>query len=517
MSRVSVWWGSELSQSHAINELDEELAAERSARRAQARRLQETRSEFDRSLKAVGSKFDSVAERIDEVFAWTELRFQLLEFDEYQARKEIRKTFRALVEERPAPSPEFDDVPGYWLPPAASAVLPLVLRDRVVPTQRSLPFADLKAGFEAAGERDGIRAELFNLAAGRCFEQPALIDAAVLRLLGEAVDLGVTEPGQVAAGWRTLWEQTAAGAFGPGAAEQLTQRLRQLFDADDESEIAAWDRALDEFVTTGGRAEGCAALVAHLTAEDIEPEAPQDDVDWQHYLQELIEEPSPAELPLVREMEALELGEAARHSRPTWTEPAGTVTALVRRDLLDPDGPVALRRLALDIAGPVLRARAEHLAHTLPAPVPTETKLRRRGVTVTVTASGADKKEVAAVEDRFNRSAEAGAPSTAPAVGIAIALGAFALLMLSVQQWFLGVVFVLAIVFPVLWQRRRQETHREDLARRDEQLVKFRSEIVNATKAAAAEDESAAKTYSADRSALDDLVAAIPLERPRVL
>ena len=123
MARVSQWnWSDftqEWSQTSAINELDEELAAERRARYRQTRQLEAAHDAFKDGLKQVDSKVESVSDRIEAVLDWTELRFQQVEFDEYQARKDIRNTVRALAEGRPARSPDFEDAPGYWLPPAA--------------------------------------------------------------------------------------------------------------------------------------------------------------------------------------------------------------------------------------------------------------------------------------------------------------------------------------------------------------------------------------------------------------
>lgn len=234
MSRVSPWTN-DFGTANAINDLDDELAAERAARRREASRFVSEQAKVQHQLEQVGSRIDSVTDQISTVLEWTELRFQLLEFDEYQARKEIRKAFRALAQGRPAVLPEVDDVPGYWMPPAALAVLPLILRERhpaAVPACRpgANPFEDLKSGLESARERDAVRAQLFHLAVGLCFDQPAFIDATVLRLLSEPVGLGQTEAGQVAKGWRALWEHVALGGFGPAAVEQLSGRLAALFD-----------------------------------------------------------------------------------------------------------------------------------------------------------------------------------------------------------------------------------------------------------------------------------------------
>lgn len=612
MTRVTNWWSGDYDQNRAINDLDEELAAERAARRQQTRRLHETRQHLDKGLKQVDTKLAGVSERIETVLNWTELRFQLLEFDEYQARKEIRKTFRALAEDRPALPPVFADVPGYWLPPAAAAVLPLVLRDRGASSTGaapSLPFADLKSGFATASERDAVRAELFNLAVGRSFDQPALIDAAVLRLLGEPADLGLAEPGQVAAGWRTLWKQAVLGDFGPAAADQLRDAVRARFDSAandpetlDEDELEAWDRAIATFGSEDGdplpRAEAYEALAAHLAfepgpaadpsdgladnaavdlagggtggttgvlldlpAEHTAPgaavldistsdsstsvaassggtvlsgtalsgtassstvssgtpsssaapnpaERPRDDRAWHRYLQELIEEPSPAELPLVRDMEALELADAddgESRTRPSWTRPVGTVAELLRRDLFDPEGPVPLRRLALELAGPLLRSR---LAAPEPPAAPAVVTVKRRSLAVAVTAEGHDEQQAAAVEARIAGPAET-APSKLLPGSITVSLLLLALIMVFAGQWVAAVFFAGVALIPVWWFRGRVADHVKDRQRREDQRADLHAALLRARDEAAARDERNAERRAADAKARTRLLDAL--------
>jgi hypothetical protein len=524
MARVSQWnWSDftqEWSQTAAINELDEELAAQR---RAQARRMQRAENEIKQGLKAVDSKLDTVSARIEAVLDWTELRFQLVEFDEYQARTAIRKTVRALAEGRPARTPDLDDVPGYWLPPAAAAVLPLVLRAQpVIPAQRTAanPFADLAAGLEAARERDAVRAELFNLAVGRCFDQQVLIDAAVLRLLTEPCDLGVAEPGQVAAGWRTLWEHAALGAFGPGAAVQLESLLRERFDPEaplDDEELAAWDGAIAGFGAAEGhqppQSEAFAALADHLTADG--PDTGADDDHWRTYLQELIEEPSPAELPLVREMEALEPGDdAARAGDPSWTEPAGTVAALVRRDLFDPEAPIALRRLALDLTAPLLRARLDRLEAGLAETGPVVRTVRRNGVAVEVTPEGHDPAQFDAVLTRIDAGFRLDGPSQRTTVGFAAGLGAVALLFLVFGQWIPAVLFALLVLVPLYLHRNARIQAAGQQVRREGQVERLRADLAAARTDAERATRERAERAAAARTALERLRAALPAPGP---
>ncbi|GAB3644587.1 hypothetical protein [Glycomyces tarimensis] len=518
MTRVSQWnwteFGQEWSQTRAINEIDAELAAQR---RTQQRHIQQTKNELKGDLQRVDSRLSSVADRVDTVLEWTELRFQLLEFEEYTARKEIRKTFRALAGGLPTAVPDVEDVPGYWMPPAAMAVLPLVLRDRAsVPRQGGSPFTDRKSGLETARERDPIRAELFNLTVGVCFAQPVFVDAAVLRLLGEPVDLGLAEPGQVAAGWRALWEHAAQGEFGT-AVEHLGERLKALFDPRtlDESELRAWDQAILAFGTVEGappaKPAAFAALAGHLAAPAPPPlPAAEPDQRWRRYLQELIEEPSPAELPLVRAMEELHLPEdRLQRSEPTWAAPEGTVAELLRRDLFDPEGPAALRSLAFELAAPLLRSRVEHLAAPPESRAPITRTVKRVGAKVTVDRDGHDKAEFEAARQRLERGFDLEGPSTTFTAAACGGLGVAALLSLVFLHWILTVLFVAGAAV-LLWHHyaalAKQVTNREHC---DRQIADLRSELDRAKDLVReAERERAERAAEAER-ARDELMDAL--------
>ncbi|MDN3239772.1 hypothetical protein [Glycomyces tritici] len=643
---MSTWYWTDAGRERAQLEAIEE-------QRARTRRLERERRAGEAKLaEKISTAASQMNSRLDTLLRWTELRFQLLEFDECQARKEIRNTVRALAGGRMPVLRAVDDVPGYWLPPAAAAVLPLVVRDRF-PGQGTAvsAFADLQAGLEAARERDAVRAELFSLAVGRCFDQPAFIDAAALRLLSEPADLGVAAPGQVARGWRTLWEEAATGAFGPAATAQIASLLREHFDpgALDEAALAEWDKAIEQFGPS--RAESFAALEAHFSAalgtgertapadapapgigdapaaergttadplrlgdaapghetdeadaprsavetqsnsdaasdplrlgdtaatdalrlgeatpgreadeadapldvvgaqanaataadplrlgeaqsghEADEPNAPLDaagaldgaaidrtaeppkhDAAWRSYLQELIEEPSAAELPLVSEMTALNPAPEAREGdRRSWSDPAGTVADLVRRDLFDPEAPIPLRRIALGLAAPLLRERLDRIEASLGTTEKAVVTVRRRGEYIEVTSEGHDPDQFAAVERRIDQAFAAAAPSKPLSYGIAAALGVLGVLMIVLGQWFLGVLFALAVIIP-LWK------YRTDLAkattsnhRRDEQLAETRAALVKARKDAENQERSGTESGLATRRGIERLRECLP-------
>ncbi|MEV3934740.1 hypothetical protein AB0K52_01980 [Glycomyces sp. NPDC049804] len=556
--------------------------------RARTRRLERERraaeAKLDQRISSTAARMDS---RLDTLFRWTELRFQQVEFDEYQARKEIRNTVRALAEGREPVLRGFEDVPGYWLPSAAAAVLPLVLRDRA-PRQRTAgnAFADFRTGLEAARERDAVRTELFSLAIGRCFDQPALIDAAALRLLSEPADLGAAEPGQIARAWRTLWVQAALGEFGPGAEAQIAPLLAERFDPDalDDEALATWDEAIARFGAVGKqrptRLEALTALHAHLTEvperearaegdaasgpphdasiltaspagplsaqagalrldDTAAPAGPlatdaalsdaagapeagngepaldeptdRDDTAWRSYLQALIEEPSAAELPLVRQMAELDPSSEGREDdQRSWADPVGDLAELVRRDLFDPEAPIPLRRIALGLAAPVLRERLDRIEAALDTTEKPTVTVRRRGELIAVTSDGHDPDQLAVVERRIGQAFDTAGPSKPLTASIAAGLVLVGLLMLIPGQWFATLIFVLAALFPIVIHRRDTAKAAQQRVRRDEQLADARAALVKARDDAELKEREAAEQAVAVRAALTRLRESLP-------
>jgi hypothetical protein len=574
------WFWSDSWQDTLQDRAIEDLAMRQ---RRHNREAEERRRKSEQQLAGrIEAASSELTDRIETLYAWADLRFELAEFDEHRARVDIRSAFRALAEGRPARLPETRDTPGYWLPPAAAAILPLVLRGR--PGTEPQPPGDLTTGLATARDRDPVRAELFNLAVGRCFNRPVLIDAAFLRLIAEPPHLGTAgdlpspaeggpgatedlqrtadghrnaandgggtaaggqrttagglgttesarataedgkdaaesgrpaaEPVQVAAAWRTLWEHAAHGVFGPDAAVQLAGRLRDRFDPEalDDTELKEWDRAIADFANGATLAAALTALRDHLAAE---PAAAPGDTDtaWRRYLQELIEAPSPAELPLVRRLEELAPAGAPRRSRPSWAEPAGTVAELVRRDLFDPEAPTALRRLALDLAAPLLHARLAHLESGLRDPEPAVVPVRRRGASVDVTAAGHDPEAAAAAEAHISRGFTTDGPSKPAYTALVAGIGAVTLLLAVFGQWVLAALAAATAAFPLLVHRSESAKARKETEQRDDRLADLRSALIKARNDAADLDRERAERHRADRAALDRLRAALPPAR----
>ncbi|MFC4372710.1 hypothetical protein ACFO5K_01250 [Nocardia halotolerans] len=514
MSRVSPWLTGIVGQSRAINDLDAALLSEQDARRRQARALATVQAEVQSSIDQVDSRVGAVGDQLGAVLDWTEFRIQLLEFEEYQARTRIRKVFRALAQGGPARLPDVEDVPGYWLPPAAKAVLSGVLPRN----ENDTDALDGDRVLEQARERDPIRADLLVVAAGVSFGGSALLHAAVSRLLTGPVGLGHNGSG-VAQGWRSLWVGVALGGFGPVAAEVLSARLADLFGAaaTDAAELAAWDRAIKTFGSTGDStpAEALIALRNHLVVaqDDTEPVAIQDVPSWDTYLRELLEEPSPAEHSLLREMEQLPLPAAkGRRSEPSWGTDAATVVALVRADLFDPDAPIPLRRLALESATPLLRAQ---LAGILIAPGPVVTVVKRHGTAIEVTGDAYDPERLAAVERMIVLTNPVTHPSKPGSTAVCAGLAAAALLLVAFGYWIPTLLFALMAPVPVWKYRDDCRTTEAALARRNSRLAEVRAELTKACERNVAAYRHRTEEYRAAREALEHLLEALPPQAGR--
>lgn len=513
MPRVSQWsWNNDWNQVRAINEIDAEMETDR---RLHRRRLREARQEFNSGLEKVDSRISSVSDRIDTVLEWTELRFQLIEFDEYAARKAIRKPFRSLAGGLPAAAPAVEDVPGYWMPPAAVALLRLAAGSGAT----SGSFTDLTASLELARERDAVRSELFSLAVGVCFDQPALIDAAALRLLGGPACLGPDETGEVAAAWRDLWEHAALGELGPGAAALLKERLEAVFDPEalDEAELRAWDEAIRCFDAPRSapleEADAFARLREHLSAAEA-PSATGVRIGpgehWRLYLQELIEEPSPAELPLVEAMEELYLPEdRLQRSRPSWSEPEGTVAALLREDLFDPHGPPALRALALESAAPLLRSRIEAMGPGPEGPEPITYVVKRFGAKITVGRDGHDAAHLEAAERRLERNMNLEAPSSATAAVVAACFAAAAVALVLTGFWPLALPALIGVAVPVWRHSRARSNHASKRESLERQTAGLRAELARAKERARNSEAARDERLAAVAEARGELLAVL--------
>lgn len=164
-----------------------------------------------------------------------------------------------------------------------------------------------------------------------------------------------------------------------------------------------------------------------------------------------------------------------------------------------------MRRLALDLAAPLLRDRLDRLEAAIGTTQQAVVTVRRRGELIAVTSDGHDPEQLAAVERRIHQAFPTAGPSKTLTVSIAAALALVGLLMLIPGQWFVTVIFVLAALIPIGVHRRDTAKAARQAVRRDEQLADARAALVKARNDAQREEREAAEQADAVRAALTRL------------
>lgn len=488
MTRVNPWLSGYFGQARAINALDEQLGRERDASRRTATRLHT-------ELLAIRDRAAQVDGRMDVIISWIDLRFQLLEFEEFSVRKAVRKLVRDTVASRKT-SAAIGDVPGYWLPPAVVGTLSAAGAEAVVDFD-----ADRSAALTAAIERDAVRTNLFGFAMGVGARWPSVVEPTASWLLTAAPDFGIAPPGRVADGWRAVWRSTGQGRCGPVARALLSSRLADLLDPAnlDQPELDRWDRAIEHFGTgTTSITEALDALRTHLTAVEADQDT-DDGSRWERYLQELVDEPSPNERPLVQRLDDLHrIDGRPQLAVPSWAEGVGTVPELIRHDLFAPRGPIALRQLAFEAALPLIRDRLAGLSAHEPAPATTTVHFVGRAITVT--AEGAD----AAAVERAERSGDAVAgPSSGGYLALGAALAAGSLLLMLLGIGILAVLLLLGVGAVVVSWSRADRSARASAARNRELHARLHADLARARSECVARDARLIDQHRVDQLAIE--------------
>lgn len=534
MSSISenpFWWGwDNARQNRAINQ----VAAE-SASRAQrdARRNARMHREMQNNLR---NEISGVQGRLNEVLAVIELRFQLAEFDEYQVRVNARKTFRALAAGAMPGHLELFDVGGYWMPPAALAIRDLIQATGV----------DMQHNLDLARDRDRLRTELLSLSAGICFDQQLLMPPAITYLLSQAPDFGASpseveeesEAGDssdsspaVAHGWRQLWIQSVRGDFGITPQQQIATRLSELMESEPEelpaNELAPWVEAMWNLTDANDRrdpesvSEVLQALKSHIESSLAQPSIVSDasselhEVDleqWQHFLQELIEEPSEAEKPVLSELAALGAQTHSVGDLATWQESEGSLRELLLHDALEVDGDPTLRAVAARLALPWLLQAAEAMVKRASAVEEISRTVGEHSSKVTVTKNGATAEDIARAERRLTDATRPDMPTTSSQATVAgISIGLCVLFAAAgLFGWAFFSLFLLAIpVARYVRATKEAEAGEEYYAQR---LKKLKDDI-NTAKVEIAEEE---RRRSRAASGLTEELAALRQLQPSV-
>ncbi|MBR8740837.1 hypothetical protein [Nocardiopsis sp. MG754419] len=382
------------SQNVRIRELEESLS---SAHSHMARERKHMRSELSRLRGGVEQRLDRVSATLDAFIELSDLRVTLAMFD---GAAIARHRTLQMIDGAALGTLELDDVPGYWLVPAARGLHALLNGD--------LPGARVR--FDEAAEIDPERAHSFAALAA------ALTSAEHARALGEdvAADLLPHLPApdsRMTRGQRALWLLSADGSLGEDARERLLLSTLRHWSAQNirAPEVGTWLVASDgrggpDRSSAAGRLTGLRERVAHVTAlgvEDTSTEVHAPDrasVDYLHRaLRLLVEEGGPEEAPLLAEANRLRAvieagGEEV--TLPSWGESVEEVHTLLTQDLTSEEAPPHRRTFALVLQRATVLESAETLAKQAAEPAPEQTSVSVRGVAVTITANGADRRQL---------------------------------------------------------------------------------------------------------------------------
>ncbi|MGW5880090.1 hypothetical protein ACWFMI_26430 [Nocardiopsis terrae] len=390
------------SQNARIRELQEDLSDTHSQMARERRRM---RSELGRIRGTLEQRLDRVSATLDAFIELSDVRATLAMFDDAAIAR--HRTLQMLTGTAPA-DPGLEDVPGYWLVPAARGLHALLDDD----------LARARPCFDEAAAIDPERARCFAALAS------ALTRAEHARTLGEDVsaDLLPHLPGprvQLTRGRRALWLLTADGSFGDDAREHLLLSTLRRWTAEGVRLSPAHDWVAVPAVSGRGRGAAASAAsqrqaaqalarlrerVAEVTAlgtEDTSSEAMAPDEASSDFLREtlrlLVEEGSPEEAPLLAESNRLRavVENGGRESAlPAWGDTVDSVEALLRQDLTREDVPPHRRTFALVLQRAAVMDTAEDLAARATTLVPETSSTTFQGLSITVTESGADQRQV---------------------------------------------------------------------------------------------------------------------------
>ncbi len=372
-------------QNRQIKELQGEVQAAYSYAAERSRTLQSKLSQVQGTIER---RLDRLAKSFDAFVELSDMRLELAMFDrEAAVRHGTRRLLMGIAQGAGDPPPlDLDDVPGYWLHPAAEALSALVRGDD----------ATAERHVAEAVSRDEDRTTLFltlGLAvAGRH-------TTAVPWLTRTLPALGTT----VTNVQRRLWISCADGVFGePGRAHML-RRLTEFLDempADAAAhQLGAWRRAAAKL---GGGKPRAGTLPRELQNEKslsdpaqdadrlkklralVEESVQADDVtvttDFADLLNTLIDEGSPQERHLVAR--ARELRQIVEHGTggqsTAWDAPGGDTLDLLHGDVFKRKAP-GPRALAARAGGRWLTAIAGDFAENASVKPPEEMHIRVYG------------------------------------------------------------------------------------------------------------------------------------------
>lgn len=440
------------SQNVRIRDLQESLD---SAHSQMAHERSRMRSELGRLRGSLEQRLDRVSATLDAFIELSDLRVTLTMFD---GAAIARHRTLQMIDGAVLGSLDLDDVPGYWLVPAARGLHALLNGD----------LARARLRFDEAAGIDPERAHSFSALAS------ALTSAEHARALGEntAADLlpHLPVPGtRSTRGQRALWLLSADGSLGDDARERLLLSTLRHWSAEGvrTPKVEGWfsstpssadrrPRSDDGFAARSGAARRLAEVrervtrVTTLSGEDAPTEvlAPdQDSADFLHEtLRLLVEEGSPEEAPLLTEANRLRAvieGSGKEIVLPSWGESVEEVGALLQRDLVSEQAPPHRRTFALVLQRATVLEGAEELATRATEPVPDRTSVSFRGTSVTITSAGADRGQL---EQARKRAEVAATPGSDPRTLLWITMATAGVLLIMSLLTMHGFLWLLTLI-----------------------------------------------------------------------
>lgn len=438
--------------------------------------------------RRVAKDLEALSNRVDEFIEYTDLRFALQKFQDISAvRSNIERRFQSLAQGEAIAVPSLEDINGYWMPPAAHAVLCDLCDDAPSVAQSALDTARM---------RDRMRTELFLLSAGTSFERQHLCEPAAMALLRMPMALGESAAENpdttVAAAWRLLWVRVAGGEFGTQAHEMLRARLAATAPRDQQAWLA------------DARKHGNGP---HQTLEDLRrsfesvmaikhPPAMlgMDEIDaWREFVQELVEEGHGAERPLLERIRHIRSGGGEDgDSLPSWLQNTGTVAQHLRSDVFDSETPAPMRQLAMIVCADGLIALADQLRDDARQQKVYQQDVQVSGVTVHLTVDGpsADSRSKLEKTIRERYIAPSAAGSVATGLGL-IVWPVISVVCFVVGQGMLGFFCLLAAGISGIAVRRMRRNAKEmtqaresAMGRSDAQLAKAYDALLTNTREA---------------------------------
>lgn len=401
------------SQNRSIRELQEEVGWAHSRLHSERKRM---RSELSSLRGSLEQRLNRVSATLDAFIELSDLRATLAVFSPHALAR--HRTLAMLDGTVPAVL-ELEDVPDYWLPPAAHGLHALLTGSP----------AGALTHFDEAARRDPERAAAFSVLAA------ALTRAEYARTMGGPGDLLPHLPApdrQITRGRRALWILTADGSLGEEAREELlrsTLRHWSRIEAEPPSLAGAAPVAAAPAAPAGrssragrsshsgrGRGGGTAQdeqlnvrarAVEKLTAlhgdiiritgaggEDTQVGGEPDEGSaafLSEALVALVGEGTPEEAPLIARANELRavIENGGGERRPGWDDEVGTVTALLEEDLRASGTTPHRSTFALVLQRPAMLKTVEELVGQASAPLPESTSITVQGVRVEVTEHGA--------------------------------------------------------------------------------------------------------------------------------